>query len=109
MDPFASQLFYKLGKYEHLQAQSYKMAIHYCDKLFLLERHLADPHTHPTDTDVPLAQSCFDGVEAHLCLLRNKAENGTQRGQINILKGEVVAMIKDHIRRIFARCATLRL
>jgi hypothetical protein len=109
MDPFASQLFHKLGRYEHLQPQSYKLAIHYCDKLFLLERHLASPTTRPTDTDIPMAQSCVDGVLSHVMLMRNHSENGEQRGQLNILKVSIAEMLSDHRKRIYARCATLRL
>jgi len=110
MDPFASQLFHKLGKYEYLQPESYKLAIHYCDKMFLLERHLGSGNERPTDTDVPMAQSCLDGVAAHIMLMRNKSINGEQRGEINTLLREIKDMLtKDHMRRIYSRCATLRL
>ena len=109
MDPFASQLFHKLGRYESLQPESYKLAIHYCDKLFLLERHLASPLSRPSDTDIPLAQSCVDGVFAHVMLMRNHSINGEQRGQLNILKTSIAEMLSDHRSRIYNRCATLRL
>jgi hypothetical protein len=107
MDPFASKLFHKLGRYEYLQPDCYKFAIHYCDKLFLLERHLI--HNNPTDSDVPMAQSFIDGVFAQIMLLRNKSETGTQRGEINVLMGEIKGMMRDHLKRIFNRCAPLRL
>lgn len=108
MDPFASQLFHRLGKFEHLQPESYKLAIHYCDKLFLLERNLASVNARPSDTDIPMAQSCIDAVLGHVMLIRNHAQNGTQRGEINIIKENLNELMSSHRSRIFARASVLR-
>jgi hypothetical protein len=109
MDTFASQLFHRLGKYERLQSEAYKLAIHYCDKLFLLERSLTHPSARPSDTDIPMANACIDAVLGYIMLMRNHAENGEQRGEINIIKQSISEMLQDHRRRIHSRCATLRL
>lgn len=109
MDTFASQLFHRLGKYERLQSEAYKQAIHYCDKLFLLERSLMNASARPSDTDVPMANACIDAVLGYVMLMRNHAENGEQRGEINIIKEQVREMMEPHMRRIYGRCATLRI
>jgi hypothetical protein len=106
LDTHASQLFFKLSKYEHLQPSAYKAAVHYCDRLFLLERDLAK-HP-PADADIPIANACRFGVLANVMLLRNKSGNGVQRGEINLLKDEINKLTLAHLRRIHALCATLK-
>jgi hypothetical protein len=108
MDPMATQMFFKLGRYERLDTDSYALAIHYADKLFLIERHLSDRNSRPSDSDVPVAQACWNAVLSHIMQMRNKAPNGTIKGQINILKKQIDEMLADHMKRIYARCATLR-
>jgi hypothetical protein len=106
-DPYASRLFHELGKYEQYQPESYREAVQYCDKLFLLERSLTPENSRPSDADYPYACACIDGVIAHIILLRNKTPPEL-RGHVNILKAEISDVLRDHRRLLFNRCAMLR-
>ena len=108
-DLFASRLFKQLEAYEHLQPESYRLAVLYCDQLFQLERRLAQPHERPRDSDLPKAKSCIDGVLGHIMVMRNHSQSGEQRGEINKLKIQINEVLGDHRKLIYARCATLRL
>jgi hypothetical protein len=109
MDTLANMLFKKLEQYEYLQPASYRAAIRYCDQLFIIERRLGDKASRPSDADKPLAQACIDGCLGHIMLLRNKAENGDQRGHINIIKQQIAEVLADHRKRIWGLCGVLYL
>lgn len=109
MDSFVPALLQKLQKYEYLQPKSYQLVIHYCDEFFKLERKLADKKTRPNDCDIPFAQAAFDGVMAHIMIIRNHTENGDQRAEINKIKQDLNEIMSEHRRRIYDLCAPLKL
>lgn len=103
LDPLASSLFERLGCYEQLDPNSYMSALHYCDKLFSLERNLSE-----NNSAVPMAQTYaqpyVDAVLSRIMIIRNHSQNGKDCGEINNLIIETENMLSEHLVKIYSYC-----
>jgi hypothetical protein len=102
MDSDAPVLFSMLAKYKHYHPSAYKFALEYTDMVFLRTKEISESR-RPSMTDYDMIQVWILSIMAWILMIRNHADDGAAKADIERIRNEIYRMLKEHrltVRRL---------